>query len=277
MSRLFLLGLVCALAMPARAQLTIAPIFQFLDQRQPFGSYDVINETNRTYEVVLSFDFGYTTASDSGAVYTVYEDSTALAETHAMDGWVSAYPRRFVIGPGQRQIVRLLARAPADAAGNVYWTRAVFTSAAVADAPAASTPAQAGTQLGLNVQFRQNLPVFYGMGQASSAARIQRLDVMDDGPNWLVLPHIERTVGAPYLGTATLRITDANGQVVHERQMATSIFTTMRQRFEVPKTTLPPGTYRFDVTLRTGRSDLPAMHIPQAPAATFSAEHVIEG
>jgi len=127
MKRILSVFLVFVSFTAADAQVVVAPTVVFLSDQSPFGTFLVMNRSDVPQEIGISFKFGYPVFDSLGGVSMVYDD-TLMAHEHSCLDWLKGFPQKFVLNPGQEQVVRLLGMGPANAADGEYWTRLVTSS-----------------------------------------------------------------------------------------------------------------------------------------------------
>ena len=87
--------------------------------------------------------------SDELGYVTMAFDEDATENDRSLTGIVRAFPRAFTLQPGQRQVVRLQARAPNTMPEGGYWTRL----AVVATPQAADVTAVEEGAVGAQIEF----------------------------------------------------------------------------------------------------------------------------
>lgn len=255
--------LVLALhASPARGQVAVAPRVVILAEPERFGSFVLENRSAATQEVTVEFRFGYPASDSLGNLEMVYDDS-ATAARFSMASWVRAFPRRVLLGPGQRQIVRMTVRPPADLPDGVYWTRLITSSvpqSARVDRVATGVTGQ------LTLRLQQVTTVLYRRGRAETGIEVGPLVVRPDSAGLQLLVPLRRTGAAPFLGTVALRVVDSRGAVVQESADITSVYFSLTKRFVIPRARVAPGAYTAEVRATAARSDVePEALFPMAP------------
>ncbi|HSL71611.1 MAG TPA: hypothetical protein VK864_15295, partial [Longimicrobiales bacterium] len=194
--------------LPVRAQVLVAPTTLVLSPQNQFGTYMVTNRTDVTQEVTVDFRFGFPASDSSGNLFMQYEDSAAAAR-YSMAKWAKAYPRAFLLPPGQQQVVRLTVRPPAGIDAGTYWSRIVTTST-----PQTPPPDTAANGVATRLVFRleQVTTVLYRHGLATTGVALEqvRAEPRSEGAVQ-VFANLRRQGNSPVLGTATLRILDAHG------------------------------------------------------------------
>ncbi|MFN2567970.1 MAG: hypothetical protein ABR499_23530 [Gemmatimonadaceae bacterium] len=249
-------------APPARGQVAVAPTVIVLAEPERFGALTVENRSAAAQEVTVEFRFGYPASDSLGNLRMVYDDS-ATAARFSMASWVRAFPRRVLLGPGQRQLVRLTVRPPANLPDGVYWTRLITSSvpqSARVDSVARGITAQ------ITFRLQQITTVLYRRGRAETGIEIGALAVRQDSVELQLLVPLKRTGIAPFLGTVALRVLDPAGRLVQEGTEITSVYFSLTKRFAVPRARLTPGTYAAEVKATAERSDVvPEALFPMVP------------
>ena len=103
------LALVAALSLPAPAVaqgVLVAPHAVVIDHRTRSGSINLYNPGDTPAEVTLSTFFGYPVTDSAGdfELRTVERPDSAMPSAA---GWIDAFPKRMLLGPKERQTVRL--------------------------------------------------------------------------------------------------------------------------------------------------------------------------
>lgn len=124
MKTFFVLAVVLLMSSLAQAQVLVAPTLLFVSDQSRFGTFFVMNRSNVPQEISISFRFGYPVSDSTGNVWMQYDDSL-MAQNHSCRSWVRGFPEKFVINPGQRQVVRLLISPPPMIPDGEYWTRLI--------------------------------------------------------------------------------------------------------------------------------------------------------
>lgn len=270
---LLALALVLTLALPARAQVTVAPTFVYMASPERYGTMRVVNTSGAMQEVDIGFQFGYPASDADGGRYIEYADSTAAA-AYAMTPWVRAFPRKFRLRPGGEQVVRLMAAPPADLPLGVYWTRVVVTSE---EEGGLSGQAVRPVAAQLGFRFRQVIPLVFHQGRASTDLSVRNVSV-DVGPDEVAfLADVARDGDAPFFGTVSLEVSTLDGRPVTRVERSTEVYFAYAQHIAVERALLRPGRYRAALTFRAERPDvtgkaLPAM-APVIQHLTFDVGH----
>jgi hypothetical protein len=262
--KMILSGLIILIALSnLNAQVAISPTSAFLDSKQRFETILILNNSDEPQEVKLEFKFAYPKANEEGNIDLVYDD-VKEAELHSATPWLRGFPKNFILGPGQRQVVRLTAKPPRNLEPGMYWSRLITTSSAVS--PEIGDEGKAGISAQITMQFSQITSIFYSTGELSTGIQFTgiRPSVKEDVVH--VLVDYTKSGNAPYLGTMHAKIFDAKGSMVLERKMFVSIYYDGLRLLKVDAQELSPGNYDVEVTSTSGRSDIPGNDVvPAAP------------
>lgn len=252
-----------AFAWLASAQVTISPTMLFFENN--FSSVMVINNAGTPQDIQIETLFGYPISDELGYITMAFDDD-ATENERSLTEIVRAFPRAFTLQPGQRQVVRLQARAPNTMPDGGYWTRlAVVATPQAADIAAVE---EGGVGAQLNFVFRQVIAAVYKRGNATVEMNVDQVAFVYDAErsNRLLRYHIDMTGNAPFLGTISLRILNENGQVVHEDRSVTSVYVSGFRNFVLPEDRVPNGNYVVELNFEASRQDVPsAQNFPMTP------------
>ncbi|HUH13625.1 MAG TPA: hypothetical protein VMK65_10965 [Longimicrobiales bacterium] len=253
-----LLALALALAAsaaPAAAQITVAPLHVVTSDRARFQTFYVRNDTDEAQEISIAFRFGYPVTDTLGNATMLYGDSLALAPDHAMTEWVRAFPRQFLLRPGERQSVRVAVRPPEGLADGVYWTRLVTTSTPQLPPP---EPSEEEVTTRFIFRIEQVTTVLFQRGAARVDVAVGNVrHWLDEGYVRFLIP-LTCTGTAPFLGEIHLRVLDAAEAVVGEGSQTLSSYSDEHAAgFSIERWNLPPGAYRAEIRVTNARTDIP--------------------
>jgi len=254
------------------AQITIAPTMVFIDQQNRFGSFLVLNNSDRPQEISVEFPFGYPTTKDNGDIQMVYDDTTTARE-FGISNIVRGFPQNFVLQPGQRQVVRLTIRSK-DFTDGMYWTRIKTTSSAQQPPVGEQTDEEITAQI--TYKFEQVTTLFYKHGGTETGIEIQNFETEQTEDNIEFTVDASRIGNSPFLGSITLTLEDKEGNIAAEKMTSTSIYFDYRHIFKIPKTDLEDGSYEAQITFETRRPDIPQEDIVQMEPVSRSISYTKE-
>lgn len=247
--------------------IVVAPHAVFIDHRTRSGSLTLVNSGDRPEEVIVEPIFGYPTSDSAGRVYVYLEpdSATAAATGRSAAQWIRAFPRRAVVEPGQRQVVRLLAEPPPDLPDGEYWSRLVVTSQAV---QGGGMPDTNGVRVGLSLRVRTVVALTYRKGDLTTGVAVHDLEASFSNDSLLVRPRLERLGEGAFLGRLEVQVVDSFGEVVHEVDQNVAVYTSLHRFFAYRMPELPPGEYLIRLRLDTNRDDVPReVILPAEPVA----------
>lgn len=235
----------------------VAPHAVFIDHRTRTGQVHLLNTGSEPEEVEIDLQFGYPDTDPAGNIFVrLVEDPDSTAPSAA--GWIRAFPRRLLLPPGGRQVVRLLASPPPDLPDGEYWSRLIVTSRGGHIALAGGDSA---VSAGVTLELRTIISVTYRKGNVHTGITMSELDtriVNDSLIAWLAL---ERSGNGAYLGQVTFDIRDSRDSSWARFPTPIAVYYPLRRRFSFPLAGVKPGSYSLQFTLNTDREDLDASKV----------------
>jgi P pilus assembly chaperone PapD len=261
-----LAALVFAPASALAQGVLVAPHAIVIDHRTRSGSLSLYNPADEPAEVTLSTFFGYPVTDSAGdfELKTVERPDPAMPSAA---GWVEAFPKRMLLGPRERQTVRLLARPPARLPDGEYWARLVV-AAKGGTVPVTGVDDSTGITVGLNLEVRTVLPLQYRKGAVATSVRLSRLAAAVEGDSLAVRMRLERMGTAAFIGTVRGVLADSADHTVLTFSSPLAVYYEMEPRITaaLPTGALPPGRYRLRVEVAAEREDLaPETLLPSRP------------
>lgn len=244
----------------------VAPTAVFMDDRTNAAEVTIGNSGDTPEEATVELRFGFPDADSAGTPFVRIVDDPGPEYPSAAD-WIRAYPQRVHLPPRSQQVVRLLARPPANLPDGEYWTRLIVTGRGT------SIPvmgADSGVRAGVNLVIRLVASVTYRKGRVWTGVAVRDLGAEADGDSLTLWAHLDRLGNAAYLGTVDVALVSARDSIVRRWASALAVYVPMRRRFSFPLDSVPPGDYRVRFRLRTERADLPADKVLPAPTVTDS-------
>jgi len=257
------LALLAIVAPAGRAwAVTVSPTALFIDSRSPTGTLTLYNSGTRPEELEVSVAFGYPRTDSTGAV-TVELVEAAPAGEPSLVPYLRVFPRRLVLQPGQRQVLRVMVQPPAGLAAGEYWGRVVVRSRGGQE-PVEQT--QGDVRMQIAVETAVATAVLFRKGEVTTGVAVNAATAATEGNDAVLTLDLERRGGGAYLGRVTTRLVAPNGTVAAELEDAVALYRSLRLRVRLP---FPAGAtrtgYRLEYTVDTERSDLPATGALKAP------------
>jgi P pilus assembly chaperone PapD len=261
-------GLLVLGAPPAHA-VTVSPTAVYITSRSPSALLTLINTGSRAEEIELSIGFGYP-VSDTAGVLRVDIVETAASGEPSLTSFLRVFPRRLVLQPGQRQVVRVMVTMPAGTADGEYWGRVLVKSRG-GEPPIEQTQGDVKMQLSLETTFAT--AVFFHKGDVKTGVSVPAATVtrLPDGAQLTI--DLKREGNSAFLGRVHAELLNAAGAKVAEVEDVVAVYRELRRRF-VMKTpaALPAGTYTVRYLVDTERPDLP----PQGPTKAVAIRGSVE-
>lgn len=233
--------------------IVVAPTAVYLDDASPSAAITLYNPSTRAEEVSVEAVFGYPTTDSLGNVL-LHLDAEA-DDPRSAAGWIQALPRRLVVPPGERRVVRLLARPPASVEGGEYWTRLVLTSRGQS-LPVVGAPDSGRVQVGLDLEVRTIIAVTYRKGEVGTGIDVARFEPEIRGDTLIVHPRLTRLGEGAYIGRLDLRLVDPEGQELRSWAEQVAVYREYGRRWAYDVSDLPAGSYRLELRLGTDRDDI---------------------
>jgi hypothetical protein len=256
--RVLLRGVLIALGLtglPALVEgVLVAPHAIFIDHRTRTGQVHLLNTGSEPEEVEIQLQFGYPDTDPAGNIFVrLIEDPDSGAPSAA--SWIRAFPRRLMLPPGGRQVVRLLATPPADLPDGEYWSRLIVTSRGghIAMAGGDST-----VSAGVTLEIRTIISVTYRKGEIQTGINVTELDTRVVNDSLIAWLGLERSGNGAFLGQVTFDLRNARDSSVASWPTPIAVYYPLRRRFSFPLDGIAPGAYTLRFTLNTDRDDLDA-------------------
>lgn len=248
----------------------VSPHAVFIDARTRSSQVYLVNTGTRPEEVSLDLRYGYPATDSVGGIYVrLFANDSIPANHPAATTWVRAFPRRVVVQPGERQVIRLLAQPPAGLADGEYWSRLIVTSRG---AQVQLAGGDSAVSAGVSLVVSTIISVTYRTGELNTQVNLVDFRAEATRDTLVAWVGLERHGNAAWLGTTWLRVRNPAGQVVRQFETPTAVYFTLRRRFAFALDSLPAGAYTVELELNTQRDDLPRQQIlPSAPVTRTAA------
>jgi len=191
-----LVGAALALSPVFLEAILVAPHAVFMDHRSRTGQVFLVNTGDAPEEVSIELKYGYPATDSTGTVFIRLIDQPDSTEPSAA-AWIKAYPRRAVLAPGQRQVVRLLATPPAGLPDGEYWSRIIATSRG---SKVAVVGGDSTVSAGLSLELRTIISLSYRKGAVHTGVTVTDLRATREGDSLVVWFGAERQGNAAARG-----------------------------------------------------------------------------
>lgn len=248
-------ALLLAVSASRAHAVTVSPTALYISARNPSGLLTLINSGTRPEEVEIGFGFGYAAFDTAGAINVTVVDSAPSGEPSATS-WLRAFPRRLLLQPGQRQVVRITVVAPPGLSDGEYWGRVLVKSRG-GEPPIEQTQGQVRMQLNVETTFATAL--FYQKGELTTAMTVRAASARRAGDGIVFTIDLQRDGNAAFLGRVRAEVVDDAGRSWATTEDVTAVYRTLRRRFVIKGTTaMPRGPLTIRYVVDTERPDLPS-------------------
>jgi hypothetical protein len=233
---------------------SVSPMAVYLSDRERTGTMTLYNPGSRPEEIEIEFAFGYPQTDAEGNILVPLSEEAAPAGEPSAVPWLSAFPRRLVLEPGQRQVVRVLARPPAGLPDGEYWARALVSSRGGQEPIEAR---QGDVDIQIDVETLIVVAVNYRNGDVTTGVTVTGSEAAVVGDSTVTRVTLERTGNAAFLGRLLIEALDERGDVITSSEQVMAVYRTISPRLvlSTPANGRRPVTLRY--TLDTERNDLP--------------------
>jgi P pilus assembly chaperone PapD len=245
------------------AQVIISPYVVYIDAQERYGTFIVQNESNQDYEITISFVFGHPISDSLGNVSMKYYEEP-VNDLPSITNWIRAFPKKFVLMPGQRQLIRMTVRPPDTLTAGTYWTRIVTSSA-----PKADSLSTASSEISAKINFvlNQVTTVLYRVDPADTKLIVKdfRNDIDTSSLDFYVT--LKREGNSPYWGDLFITIEDSLGSIIKEQQEYLPVYFELVKKYSFNLNEIPSGNYTARMRFEFNeKEDIPKSRIDLKPA-----------
>jgi hypothetical protein len=261
------------IALPNYSQVILSPYVVFMDETNKYGSLVVQNESFESYEISISFIFGYP-VSDSLGTRTMNYISNPSQDEPSITNWVKVFPRKFVLSPKERQTVRLLVKPPKNIKDGSYWTR-IVTQSTPTDKQIDSTTT--GVSAKIKFVLNQITTAIYRKGNATTGLQIDEVKLYKDSTDThQILYSLNREGNSPFFGNFNLKVYNSFGDLVKEESDYASIYFDFVRNYILQKDDFKPGKYRAELEIISNeKEDIPKSKMDSIPPIINTFEFII--
>lgn len=240
-------------AADAAEAVSVSPTALYIDSRTRTGVLTLHNPGTLPEEITIDFAFGYPVTDSAGNLSVPVTREPAPGEPSAM-GWMRAFPRRLILQPGQRQVVRVMVEPPADLADGEYWARILITSRG-GQPPIEDV--QGDLRLQLNVETTLVMAANFRKGAVSTGVEVAASRAWSGDEGVYVEVDLQRTGNAAFLGRLRADLVDARGAVLATAWDDLAVYRAVRRRHLLVPPPGAAGPLAVQLRIDTERDDLP--------------------
>jgi hypothetical protein len=251
------------------AQITVAPSYIIINDKNPNGDIYIKNSGNTRVEVITEVFFGYFSSDSAGGKIFIVKDS--MESLHSAADWISIYPKKFNLFSSEEKRLRIISRAPIDLKPGEYWARIkIFTSPVNSNENNMTDSVNISVKLGINFSFV--IPVYFRKGITKTGISITDFYKKTEKGGHAFFVNLKREEEAAYRGNIIFRIKNQAGDPVFEKKQTTVVYYNMLEKFIYPINGLLPGFYFAEVELNTSITGKENLLISQPVFKSFSFE-----
>jgi len=269
---LWIVGLIAILlgSNAAVAGVEVYPLYLFLKPPSRTVSVSVTNPTEKRQEAWVEFKYGYPVVGDSGKFAMHYVDSPSVSEPSAVS-WLRAFPQRFVLGPRESQVVRIMVSAPLGIAAGEYWARVVVSSFD-RELKTATTVPGGSMQMHLQYISQIDIPLHCRIGHVTTGLTVTHVTATPSAGKLNLGIAVTRVGNASFWGTMSLTLKNRDGQVVKNENRQVAIYKDIEYPYTIDISGLPAGSYTLEAVFTTHRPGVASAYELKADPVRYSQE-----
>lgn len=250
--KIFTVLLLVFFTLEIYAQVTVAPVSVHMSDANKNGYLLIRNNSiNSTWEVSIDMKFGYPRSDSTGNINIFFPDSVSAEDPSAI-GWVSFFPRKFMLKPQEEQTVRVVAKPPKGLKEGEYWGRPIISSQALNPEDTTENP-QIG--VGLSVKFQTVIAFNYRKGKSSTALNMLSLDAVYEDDKIIVSADLKREGNSAYIGNLFVKVYDSNNELIKEVEQEFAVYYSLLKKIAIEAPGLSKGSYNVEIELNTNRTE----------------------
>jgi hypothetical protein len=266
-------GLAAALLVPTViGAVYVSPSALFLDDTNRNGELTIGNASSEPEEVRIELMFGFVDTDSAGTPFVRLIDDPG-PDLPSATSWLGVYPMRVRLAPGEKRIVRVFARPPADLPNGEYWSRLIVSGRRAADSGAAGDTL---VRAGVSVEVRLVTSVTFRKGELNTGITLNDITAAAYPDSLVVRAHLDRGGNAAYLGTLFFDLVDGGGAVVRQWSTPLSVHVSVMRRFVFPLEPLTPGDYVLRLRAEATRPDILQERVLPARPVSYSIPLTVE-
>ena len=157
-----------------------------------------------------------------------------------------------------------------------YWSRVKVQSNPVSPPIESVGEDQVGAQI--NLVVNQVISAHYRTSNATTGVNISSVDFtqVDSTNSGNIAVNMEQTGNAPFVGSISILVSNANGETVYQTNTTNSVYTTITRTFNMDLSDIEPGQYTISGEVTSNRRDIGQDKLLQIDPVNFQKEITIE-
>jgi len=253
---MFALGFTVPVAAPVHSQAaSVSPQAVLLTDVNRVGTLNVLNPYSSPLDIIIDLRYGYVATDAQGRTVVELPGDSVPARNSAVP-ILRISPAHFVLAPGEVQQVRIAAFPNEKLDDGEYWAR-IGVQAVLP--PSRTEAAGGGISVGVGVQVKTVLPIFYRHHRVATAVQLADFDAARSSDSLVVTPTFVRSGSAAALLAVETIVTDASGGIVARVSRQAAVYNTLSPRYAMM---LTPAQWarasQVRISATSQRPDLPA-------------------
>ncbi len=248
--------LVIVFALQISAGVMVAPTSVIMSENKRTGRITIQNPSDKPKEVTIKFAFGLPQSDSLGNIRINLQDS-AITDPKSCVGWIKTFPKKMILQPRSRQVVRLVAKPPQDLADGEYWCRIIVKAQeGTTTIPTAGADDKITTKL--NMIMQTVLVCKFRTGNLISKLDVTDTEISRSDSAVTVAIEMENKGNVSYVGILEVNLKDAYGKDVASDQIDLAVYTNLTRRVLLPYDKVKhrePFSVEVNIS-NEGRSDL---------------------
>lgn len=250
------------------SQLSVAPSILFLNEKQSFGSFRLMNTLPETVEVSVEVVFSYPNYDSTGAI--ILSSTGSIQEQFDLSDHIRIFPARFFLKPKEFRELRISIPDHSELPNNkTYFTRLNILSHPQKKAMPSQT-LQESVATVITMKIQQNLGVFFQKGKTKAQIEAEFVDCVQDSTGLNLLSKINWSGNSPYLGSFKAHLFDANGDSLHYEYRHFHAYMSSNQKINFPVMSQIDDSVLIKIEWKSQRSDVPTKYLP--PTSNYMLE-----
>lgn len=226
-------------------QILISPYIVYIDEKNKNGNFIVQNESENIYEVSVKFLFGYPISDSIGQITMKYIENDST-HSYSINNFIRAFPKKFILEPKKRQIIRLTIKAPDTLESGTYWTRIITSAVPFSDQ---SDTLSSGITAKIKFVLNQVTTCMYRVNPAESGLKIENYELNYDSTSTTLVLNLKRIGNSPFIGNLLIKILDEKGNIVKDLIDYVPVYFELQKRFVFNYTDFEPNkSYIIHIT-----------------------------
>ena len=187
--------------------------------------------------------------------------------------WLRAYPQRFVLGPKESQVIRVLVSPPMGIAPGEYWARVVLASSDQ-NSP---KPANPGGNLSMKLKYinQIDVPFHFRVGNPTTGLSVRKVDASIANGKMKLDVDVSRLGNAAFWGRLTATIKNRDGKILKNDDKPVAIYKDIIYPLVVDVSTVPAGTYNLELVFSSRRPGMQSQYVLKTDPIRYSQEITI--